>query len=109
MSLPSPDFSKTDLPPAVIQDSVTKRVLMVAFMNRQAFEMSLETQLVHFWSRSRGTLWKKGETSGNLLELVSLEIDCDSDAILIQAKPHGPTCHTGTTSCFDAHSGGAKS
>src|SRR3954469_1557432 len=73
---------------------------MMAWMNAEALRLTRETDVVHFWSRSRQALWKKGETSGNTLALVELRIDCDADAILVRARPAGPTCHTGTTSCF---------
>ena len=86
--------------PAIVQDGRTGAVLMQAYMNEEAYERSRETGFVHFWSRSRQELWKKGETSGNTLALESMSTDCDGDAILIQARPAGPTCHTGQTTCF---------
>lgn len=85
---------------AVVQDATTGRVLMVAYMNAEAERLTIETREVHFWSRSRGKLWKKGETSGNVLALVELKRDCDGDAILVRAHPAGPTCHTGSQTCF---------
>lgn len=85
---------------AVVQHARTGVVLMLGYMNREALAASLERRRVTFWSRSRNCLWQKGETSGNTLELVSLRVDCDGDAILVTADPQGPTCHTGTTSCF---------
>ena len=96
------DFGKLDgaLLPMVVQDAATGDVLMVGFASRVALEKTLETGQVHFWSRSRGELWRKGETSGNTLALVSLHTDCDGDAILARAHPAGPTCHTGERSCF---------
>lgn len=95
------DWSKGDgLLPAVVQDADTGRVLMLAYMNSQALEQTLGTGKVTFWSRSRRRLWTKGETSGNTLALVSVEADCDGDALLVQARPAGPTCHLGRTSCF---------
>jgi phosphoribosyl-ATP pyrophosphohydrolase/phosphoribosyl-AMP cyclohydrolase len=96
------DFAKLDgeLIPMVVQDAATGDVLMVGFANRLALERTLETRQVHFWSRSRGELWRKGETSGNMLALVSLHGDCDGDAVLARAHPAGPTCHTGERSCF---------
>jgi phosphoribosyl-ATP pyrophosphohydrolase/phosphoribosyl-AMP cyclohydrolase len=96
------DFAKLDgeLIPMVVQDAATGDVLMVGFANRLALEKTLETRQVHFWSRSRGELWRKGETSGNTLALVSLHGDCDGDAVLARAHPAGPTCHTGERSCF---------
>lgn len=87
---------------AVIQDSSSGRVLMVGYMDDEALSRTLDSKAVAFWSRSRREYWKKGETSGNFLHLVSAEIDCDGDALLLQVVPDGPTCHTGTTSCFDA-------
>jgi phosphoribosyl-ATP pyrophosphohydrolase/phosphoribosyl-AMP cyclohydrolase len=93
---------------AVVQHADTGQVLMVGMMSREALERTLETGRVTFWSRSRQTLWEKGETSGNTLALRSLRIDCDGDALLVAAVPAGPTCHTGATSCFfRAHTGDA--
>ena len=86
--------------PACIQDHDTLQVLMVGFMNQQALEQTLVTGKVTFWSRSKNRLWVKGETSGNFLSVVDCHIDCDNDSLLIYAKPHGPTCHLGTASCF---------
>ena len=99
----TPDFRKSSLVPAIVQNAATGRVLMLAFMNEESFELTKSSGHCHFWSRSRQEIWKKGETSGNLLEVVSIELDCDSDAILIQAKPSGPSCHTGEESCFHSH------
>ncbi len=93
-------WNEAGLAPAVIQDAGTGRVLMLGWMNAEALVRTLETGRVHFWSRSRRTLWKKGETSGNELRLRSLALDCDRDALLVRADPAGPTCHTGATSCF---------
>ena len=87
--------------PAIVQDAFDGRVLMQAYMNREALQTSLESGRVSFWSRSRQKLWTKGETSGNTLELVAVYADCDSDCILALAKPHGPSCHRGTDTCFD--------
>jgi phosphoribosyl-ATP pyrophosphohydrolase/phosphoribosyl-AMP cyclohydrolase len=86
--------------PAVIQDASTLRVLMLGYMDRVALQATLDTRRVTFYSRSRQRLWVKGERSGHVLELVSIEADCDGDTLLIQAEPQGPTCHLGTTSCF---------
>ncbi|HEY2346858.1 MAG TPA: bifunctional phosphoribosyl-AMP cyclohydrolase/phosphoribosyl-ATP diphosphatase HisIE [Xanthomonadaceae bacterium] len=86
--------------PAVVQDAATRRVLMLGYMNREALEATLASGRVTFFSRSRSRLWTKGETSGHWLELVSVEADCDSDSLLVQACPQGPTCHRGTVSCF---------
>jgi phosphoribosyl-ATP pyrophosphohydrolase/phosphoribosyl-AMP cyclohydrolase len=94
-------FGSDGLAPAVVQDAADGRVLMLAWMDAEALAATLETGEVHFHSRSRGRLWRKGETSGNVLRLVSLATDCDSDAILVTAEPAGPTCHRGTRSCFD--------
>lgn len=88
------------LVPAVVQDAGTGAVLMLAYMDREALAATLATREVHFHSRSRGKLWKKGETSGNVLHLVDLTVDCDGDALLVKAHPAGPTCHTGDATCF---------
>lgn len=95
------DFDKGNgLVPAIVQDADTRRVLMLGYMNREAYEKTLETQLVTFFSRSRQCLWTKGESSGNRLHLVKALVDCDADALLILAHPDGPTCHTGTDTCW---------
>ena len=95
------DFEKVDgLLPAIVQNAVSGRVLMLGYMNRQALEKTLQTGLVTFWSRSKGRLWTKGETSGNFLNLVDIGTDCDNDSLLILARPQGPTCHLGRESCF---------
>ena len=95
------DFEKgSGLVPAIVQDADTLQVLMLGYMNADAVAKTQDTQLVTFYSRSRDTLWTKGETSGNSLTLVSLDIDCDKDTILVKARPAGPTCHEGTVSCF---------
>jgi phosphoribosyl-AMP cyclohydrolase len=86
--------------PAVVQDSETQAVLMVAWMNQEAYDLTRRTGQVHFWSRSRQEIWCKGATSGNTLTLTAMWIDCDSDTLLVQVKPAGPACHTGNTSCF---------
>jgi phosphoribosyl-ATP pyrophosphohydrolase/phosphoribosyl-AMP cyclohydrolase len=95
-----PSYDDNGLVPCIVQDAERGTVLMLAWMNAEALQLTRETSVVHFWSRSRQTLWKKGETSGNTLALVELRIDCDHDAVLVRAKPAGPTCHTGATSCF---------
>lgn len=87
--------------PAIVQDAFDGRVLMQGYMNREALERSLDGGLVTFWSRSRATLWTKGETSGNTLKLVTVHADCDADCLLVQAIPTGPTCHRGSDTCFD--------
>lgn len=86
--------------PAVVQDAVTGTVLMVAYMNQEALRLTLETGTAHFWSRSRGRLWRKGETSGATLAVESIQEDCDSDTLLLSVVPAGPTCHLGRPSCF---------
>ena len=95
------DFEKMGgLVPAIIQDARTKNVLMLGFMNREAYEKTLSSGLVTFWSRTRQCLWTKGETSGNVLRLVSIKSDCDNDTLLVRAEPAGPVCHTGTDTCW---------
>ena len=95
-----PKYNEQGLIPAIVQDAVSKEVLMLAWMNAEALSLTLQTGQVTFWSRSRSELWRKGATSGNTLELVELRLDCDEDAILVLAHPAGPTCHTGAVSCF---------
>ena len=95
------DFEKgAGLVPAIVQNADTLQVLMLGYMNADAFAKTQETGLVTFYSRSRKTLWTKGETSGNSLALVDMTVDCDKDTVLVKARPVGPTCHTGTVSCF---------
>ncbi|WP_422003855.1 bifunctional phosphoribosyl-AMP cyclohydrolase/phosphoribosyl-ATP diphosphatase HisIE [Roseivirga pacifica] len=95
------DFSKEDgLIPAIIQDAQTGKVLMLGYMNEEALEKTLATQKVTFFSRSKSRLWTKGETSENYLRLVSISPDCDQDALLVKVNPEGPTCHTGTDTCW---------
>ncbi len=97
----SPDFAKADgLITCVTVDSSDGEVLMVAYMNEEAFRLTLETGKVHYWSRSRNKLWKKGESSGNMQELVELRVDCDLDAVVVRARQSGPACHEGYKSCF---------
>lgn len=97
------DLSKNSdgLLPVIVQDSVTLKVLMLGYMNEEAFEMTVAQKRVTFYSRTRQSLWTKGETSGNFLNVVNMYSDCDSDTLLIKAIPVGPTCHRGTASCFD--------
>lgn len=95
-----PKFDANGLLTAVVVDHETKDVLMVAFMDREALDATLQTGEAHFHSRSRGRLWKKGETSGNVLCVKEIGVDCDQDAIVLRAVPAGPTCHTGARSCF---------
>jgi phosphoribosyl-ATP pyrophosphohydrolase/phosphoribosyl-AMP cyclohydrolase len=99
--VPDVAFGADGLVPAVVQDVVDGRVLMVAWMDAEALAATVSTGEVHFHSRSRDRLWRKGETSGNVLRLVELAVDCDGDALLVTADPAGPTCHRGTRSCFD--------
>ena len=95
------DFQKSGgLVPAIIQDARTGKVLMLGYMNQEAYEKTLATNLVTFFSRSRQTLWTKGETSGNYLHMKSIAVDCDGDTLLVQAVPDGPTCHKGTDTCW---------
>jgi len=96
------DFSKSahGLIPAIIQDSETKSVLMLGYMNAESYQKTLDTQKVTFFSRSKQRLWTKGEESGNFLNLVDIKNDCDNDTLLIQVKPEGPTCHKGTDTCW---------
>ncbi len=94
-------FGSDGLVPAVVQDVADRRVLMLAWMDAEALAATVATGEVHFHSRSRDRLWRKGETSGNVLRLVSLAADCDADALLVTVDPVGPTCHRGTRSCFD--------
>jgi phosphoribosyl-ATP pyrophosphohydrolase/phosphoribosyl-AMP cyclohydrolase len=96
----APAWPADGLLPAIVQDAETGAVLMLAWMNAEAWQLTRDTGDVHFWSRSRAALWKKGETSGNLLRVVELRVDCDDDAVLVRARPAGPTCHTGRTACF---------
>lgn len=96
-----PNFSKGNgLLPAIVQDAATLQVLMLGYMNEEAYTQTLKTQFVTFFSRSRNALWVKGAVSGNVLKVVSTALDCDQDCLLVRAIPAGPTCHTGATSCF---------
>ena len=92
--------NKDGLVPAIIQDASTKNVLMLGFMNQEAFNKTIETNNVTFFSRTKNRLWTKGETSGNFLKLVSIKNDCDKDSLLVKVNPIGPTCHTGTDTCW---------
>jgi phosphoribosyl-ATP pyrophosphohydrolase/phosphoribosyl-AMP cyclohydrolase len=100
-------FGADGLVAAVVQDAADGRVLMVGWQDREALEATQRTSDVHFHSRSRDVLWRKGETSGNTLAVETIEVDCDADAVLIRARPAGPTCHTGARSCFDVEPGDA--
>lgn len=93
-------YDTQGLIPAIIQDATTKNVLMLGYMNEEAYHKTLETKQVTFFSRSKNRLWTKGEESGNFLHLVDIKNDCDSDTLLIQVHPVGPTCHTGTDTCW---------
>jgi phosphoribosyl-AMP cyclohydrolase len=93
-------FDSNGLLTGIAQDSISNQILMVAMMNREAIDLTLETGLAHFWSRSRESLWLKGGTSGNLLRVEKILLDCDGDALLLLVQPQGPACHTGETSCF---------
>lgn len=95
------NYDAEGLVPAVVQDPRTGRVLMLAYMNEESIAATRDTGFVHFWSRSRQELWKKGETSGNTLAFQTLVPDCDGDSLLVSATPAGPACHTGTDTCFD--------
>lgn len=97
---PRPRFGADGLVAAVVQDAESGAVLMLAHMNEQAWERTLQTGQAWFWSRSRGELWEKGATSGNRMAVVEVRLDCDSDAVLLRVHPAGPACHTGQTSCF---------
>jgi phosphoribosyl-AMP cyclohydrolase / phosphoribosyl-ATP pyrophosphohydrolase len=101
-------WDRTGLVPGVVQDAADGRVLMLAYLDAEALAATLATGEVHFHSRSRDRLWRKGETSGNVLHLVDISIDCDGDALLFQVNPIGPTCHRGTRSCFDPADAGPE-
>jgi phosphoribosyl-AMP cyclohydrolase / phosphoribosyl-ATP pyrophosphohydrolase len=101
MKLPKIDWKKTDgLVPAIVQNAATLQVLMLGYMNAAALKQTLRTKKVTFFSRTKQRLWTKGESSGNFLNVVSVQVDCDNDTLLIKANPIGPTCHRGTPSCF---------
>ncbi len=93
-------FDERGLVAAVVQDATSGEVLMVAWMNGEALERTLETRQAHFWSRSRGELWHKGATSGNVMHVREVWLDCDGDTLLLRVEPAGPACHTGAHSCF---------
>ena len=100
MELPELKYNEAGLIPCIVQDADTGEVLMMAWMNQQTVQMTLEQKTTWFYSRSRQELWHKGETSGNTQELVELRYDCDADTLLARVHPAGPACHTGHTSCF---------
>lgn len=93
-------WNEQGLMPAIVQDARTRDVLMLAFMNADSLQRTLEVGQAVFWSRRRGQLWRKGETSGNTLRVLEIRVDCDADALLLLVEPAGPTCHTGAASCF---------
>ncbi len=93
-------YNANGLIPAILQDADTGQVLMVAWMNAEALQLTRETGLAHFWSRSRGQLWRKGATSGNVMYVQAILVDCDADTLLLKVRPAGPACHTGAVSCF---------
>jgi phosphoribosyl-AMP cyclohydrolase len=93
-------FNAEGLIPAIVQDAENNEVLMMAYMNKESLNLTLEKGETYFWSRSRGELWHKGETSGNLQRVVEVRVDCDADTLLIRAHPAGPACHTGNQTCF---------
>lgn len=94
-------YDDRGLIPVVVQDAGSGAVLMLAYANREAVKKTLETRQAHFWSRSRQSLWRKGETSGNVLQVLDVTADCDNDSLLVRALPAGPTCHRGTRTCFE--------
>ncbi len=93
-------FDENGLAPAIVQDHATGEVLMLAYINRESLSKTIESGETWFWSRSRGQLWHKGETSGNTQRVISIALDCDGDTLLIRVEPGGPACHTGARSCF---------
>ncbi len=93
-------YDEKGLVPVVVQDAGDGQVLMVAWMNAEALQLTLRTGMAYFWSRSRGKLWCKGETSGNTMQVQEIKIDCDADTLLLRVNPAGPACHTGERSCF---------
>ena len=101
-SLTDLKFDNNGLVSAIVQDAVSGRVLMLAHMNAEAVQQTLDTKVATLWSRSRGEIWVKGATSGNTQRVISIEVDCDRDAILLQVEAAGPACHNGTESCFDS-------
>ena len=94
------DWDKTPIVPAVAQDVGTKEVLMLAYVNKEALELTIESGFAHYYSRSRNSLWKKGESSGNIQSVLEIRLDCDADAILYLVKQTGVACHTGSRNCF---------
>ena len=101
-------FDEKGLIPAVVQDSATKEVLMVAYMNAETVKMTLETRIATFWSRSRQEVWVKGATSGNMMHVKTVKVDCDEDCLVVLVTPDGPACHTGNRTCFYRYIDGDK-
>lgn len=99
-TLPDLKFDANGLIPAIVQDANTQEVLMLAYMNAQSLQLTRERGETYFWSRSRGKLWHKGETSGNIQRVLDISVDCDADTLLIRVEPSGPACHTGERTCF---------
>ncbi len=97
---PKITYNSQGLVPAIVQNAATKKVLMMAWMNQEALQLTQSTGQAHFWSRSREALWRKGATSGNILNVKQIFIDCDGDTLLLMVDPAGPACHTGNESCF---------
>ena len=93
-------YDDRGLIPAIVQDAETNQVLMLAYMNKESLQVTLDRRETYFWSRSRKQLWHKGDTSGNIQKVIEVRLDCDADALLIFVKPLGPACHTGEQSCF---------
>ena len=100
MQIPEIKFDSNGLIPAIVQDAETNQVLMLAYMNEESLRLTLEKGETVFWSRSRGELWHKGETSGNIQKVIEVRVDCDADTLLILVHPAGPACHTGNQTCF---------
>ena len=100
VSIENVKFDANGLVPAIVQDANTKEVLMMAYMNAESLDLTLSTNETYFWSRSRGELWHKGATSGNIQTVVDVRVDCDTDTLLILVEPAGPACHTGNQTCF---------
>ena len=100
MQIPEIKFDPNGLVPAIVQDAETNQVLMLAYMNEESLRLTLEKGETVFWSRSRGELWHKGETSGNIQKVIEVRVDCDADTLLILVHPAGPACHTGNQTCF---------
>ena len=96
-------YDSNGLIPAIVQDTDTKEVLMLAYMNAESLQLTLARGETYFWSRSRSELWHKGETSGNIQKVIEIYIDCDADTLLIHVQPRGPACHTGERTCFYRH------